>query len=135
MFRWFRSKPECPVEPAAREWIDNRWLWLEGQFGLECLRTARLILPRPEFFPGPYHGTEEDVRRMLDCVCGYMNIDPAVVELSIYEDRNPLYEGQWRQGTAGLYHPEGGKFRIWVELANLDDPLAMVGTMAHELGH
>jgi hypothetical protein len=135
MFGWLRSKPGCPVDPATREWVDTRWAWLEGQFGLERLRKARVVLPRPEFFPDPFHGAEEDARRMLDRACGYMDIDPATVELSLYEDRNPVYEGGWRHGTAGLYHPDGGKFRIWVEVANLADPLALVGTMAHELGH
>ena len=63
MLGWFRSKPECPVSPAAREWIDDRWLWLEGQFGSERLRKTKVILPRPEYFPDAYHGTGEDVRR------------------------------------------------------------------------
>jgi hypothetical protein len=135
MFGWFRSQPECPVDPATREWIDRRWVSLEGQFGRERLRKCRVVLPRPEFFPDPFQGTEEDARRILDRVCAYMDIDPATVEMSLYEDRDPLYEGEWRHGTAGLYHAEGGKFRIWVEVGNLDDPLAMVATMAHELGH
>jgi hypothetical protein len=135
MLRWFRSKPECPVGPEARQWIDTRWGWLEGQFGAERLRRTRVILPHPEFFPDPFHGREEDARRMLDHVCGYMDIDPTTVELSLYEDRNPVYDGEWRHGTAGLYHAEAGKFRIWVEVANLNDPLGMVATMAHELGH
>jgi hypothetical protein len=135
MFDWFFSNSECPVDPAMRQWIDTRWAWLEGQFGTERLRDGCVILPRAEFFPDPFHGTEEDARRMLDRVCDYMDIDPGSIELSLYEDRNPVYEGEWRNGTAGLYHPEAGRFRIWVEVANLEDPLAMVGTLAHELGH
>jgi hypothetical protein len=135
MFGWFRSKAECPVDTATREWIDTRWVWLEGQFGRKRLREARVILPRPEFFPDPFHHTEEDARQMLDRICEYMDIDSASVELSLYEDRNPVYQGEWSHGTSGLYHPDGGKFRIWVEVTNLQDPLAMVGTMAHELGH
>jgi hypothetical protein len=134
MLGWFRSKPECPVDPATREWIDSRWSWLEAQFGLDRLRKACVILPRHEFFPDPFHGTEEDVRLMLDRVCGYMEIEPTSVELSLYEDRNPAYEGQWRQGTAGLYQSEAGRSRVWVEVTNLSDPLALVATMAHALG-
>jgi len=72
---------------------------------------------------------------MLDRVCAYMDIEPAIVELSLYADRNPVFEGRWQQGTAGLYHPEAGKFRVWVEVANLGDPLGLVATLAHELGH
>jgi hypothetical protein len=135
MFGWLRSKSECPVDAATREWIDIRWSWLEEQFGLELLRNASVVLPRPEFFPDPFHGTEEDARRMLDRTCCYMGIDSTTVELSLYEDQNPVYEAGLRQGTAGMYHTDAGKFRVWLEVANLDDPLAMVGTMAHELGH
>ncbi len=135
MFGWFRSKPECPVDPATRQWIDDRWAWLEGQFGPERLRNGRVILPRPEFFPDPFHGSEEDAMQMFDRVCSYMDIDPAIVTLSFYQDRNPVYNGKWPDRTSGLYSPDGTKFRIWVEVANLDDPLAMVATMSHELGH
>lgn len=135
MFNWFRSKPECPVDPATRQWIDDRWDWLQRQFGTERLRNGRVILPRAEFFPEAFDGTHEGARRMLDRVCGYMDIEPGAVELSLYEDRNPAYEGEWRRGTAGLYHAEADRFRIWVEVGNLNDPLAMAGTMAHELGH
>jgi predicted nuclease of restriction endonuclease-like RecB superfamily len=92
MFGWSRSKLECPVDAAMRQWIDGRWQWLEEQFGVERLRTCPVVLPRPEFFPGAYHGSDEDARRMLDQVCEFMGIDPAAVELSLYEDedRNPI---------------------------------------------
>ena len=72
---------------------------------------------------------------MLDRVCDYMEIEPDTVELSLYEDRNPVYEGEWRHGAAGLYHKEADKFRVWVEVSGLNDPMALVGTLAHELGH
>lgn len=47
---------------------------------------------------------------------------------------HPLFEGQW-QGALGTYRAEGDKFLVSVEAANLDDPLALVATMVHELGH
>lgn len=68
-----------------------------------------------------------------------MGIDPRSIMMSLYDGRGPLDDhpmfGGWREGAAGLYQAEGGRFRIWIEGANLDDPLAMVATMAHELGH
>jgi hypothetical protein len=109
--------------------------WLAEEFGWHRLQSAHVVLPTPEFFPDPYAGTPEDAQVMLDRVCGYMDIPPETVELSLYQDRNPVHEGDWRQGTAGLYHEEAGRFRIWVEVSNLGDPLGLVGTMAHELGH
>lgn len=136
---WFRSKPECPIDAATRAWVDSRWLWLESQFGAERVNDVRVILPRPEFFPDAYNGTDEDARIILDRVCQYMDLDPACVEMSIYDDQDPLTDhpmfGGKSQGTAGLYHAEGDKFRIWIEATNLNDPLGMVATMAHELAH
>jgi hypothetical protein len=136
---WFRSKPECPIDAEMRRWVDHRWRWLVGEFGVDRVREARLILPTPEFFPDPYRGTEEDARRVLDRVCGYMGIDPGCIEMSLYDDQSPLADhpmfGGRSQGTAGLYQPEGGRYRIWIEATNLDDPLGMVATVAHEVGH
>jgi len=135
MFGWIRSKPQCPIDAAKREWLDERWNWLEDEFGIERLRETRVILPRPEFFPDPYAGTEQDVRLMLERVCDYMDLDSSTIELSFYQERRPILEEGWRDGTAGLYHRDGDRFRIWVEWSNLRDPLGLVGTLAHELGH
>ena len=71
---------------------------------------------------------------MLGRVCAYMGIDAATIDLILYEDSTPSYEGHWRESTAGLYQAHEGRFRIWIEVSNLDDPLAMVATMSHELG-
>jgi hypothetical protein len=135
MFDWLTDRSGCPVDPATRDWIDRRWAWLEDPFGRDRLLRTRVILPEPEDFPDPFAGSPEDARVMLDRVCGYLGIDPGTVELSVYEDRNPVHGGQWRQGTAGLYHAEAGRFLVGVEASNLDDPLGLVGTLAHELGH
>jgi hypothetical protein len=99
------------------------------------MRSVRVVLPTPEFFPDAYLGTEEDARVIFSRVCDYMGLPSESVELSFYTDRNPVYEGQWQQGTAGLYHEEQGKFWVSVEASNLDDPLGLVGTLAHELAH
>ena len=135
MFGWLRPKAECPIDTTCREWIDRRWKWLEDEFGLERLLSVPVVVPRPQYFPDRYCGTEEDAQRMLGRVCTYMGIDPATIELILYEDNTPSYEGHWRESTAGLYQSHGGRFRIWIEVSNLDDPLAMVATMSHELGH
>ena len=135
MFGWLRLKSECPIDPTSRDWIDRRWKWLENEFGLDRLRCAPVVVPRPQYFPDRYRGTEEDAQRMLGRVCAYMGIDAATIDLILYEDSTPSYEGHWRESTAGLYQSHEGRFRIWIEVSNLDDPLAMVATMSHELGH
>src|SRR5436309_5662449 len=75
----------------------------------------------------------------MERVCGYMGIDPARICLGFYSEEEPdLGEGfrreGYRQGTAGL-HRGGERPEIWIETSRLDDPLALVATLAHELGH
>ena len=135
MLNWLRPKPACPIDPADREWIDARWQWLEGEFGTQRLRQASMILPTAEFFPDPFHGTEEHARRELDRLCGYTSIDPAMVELSFFKDRNPFCIDEGNFWAAGLYDQQGRRFRVCLEEGQLDDPLATITTIAHELGH
>jgi uncharacterized protein YjbI with pentapeptide repeats len=105
--------------------------WLIGQFGIDRLRTADVILPTEDFFPDAYAGSTDDTRVILDRVCDYAGLDPATIQLDFYQDRNPILE----QRTAGWYQAVDGKYAIWVEQSNLHDSLGLVATMAHELAH
>jgi hypothetical protein len=128
MFPSFRSPPQCPVEPAVQQWIDSRMDWLVGQFGIDRLHTVEVILPTKDFFPDDYQPCVDDVRVILDRVCDFVEIDPTSVELHLYEDRNP----HLNRRTAGLYEAVQGKYRIWVEANNLDDPLSATREDNHE---
>jgi hypothetical protein len=79
----FGSKPECPIDPESREWIDRRWRWLVERFGADRARSAVAVLPTPEHFPDDDGNTTASLRRLFDRVCGYMKVDPASVELSV----------------------------------------------------
>jgi hypothetical protein len=127
------SAPECPIDPESKAWIDRRWAWLIRQFGAKTLCSSQVILPTPEFFPDPFDHQEEDLQPMLDRVCGYMDVDPEEIQLLVYEERRPTVGES--EGTAGLYRQVNGVFQIAIELSLLSDPLALVATMAHELGH
>lgn len=136
---WFWPEYVCPVDPETRRWIDGRWDWLQREFGPDRPRKSPVVLATPEFFPDEYDETEDAARRLLDRLCGYMDIDPGRVQLSLYDDQSPmagqpLYAGSWN-GTVGLYLRDGDAFCIGVEWNDLADPLALVATMAHELGH
>lgn len=131
----FKSIPKCPVDPDTRVWVEKRMAWLASEFGRDRLRSAPVVLPTSEFFPDPYDGSDEAVRAILDRVCGYMGVPPESIEFSIYDDKPPIETDGLVRGTVGLYQEEGDNFRIWLESGSLDDPLALVATMAHELGH
>jgi len=130
-----RLMPACPVDHDERQWIDWRMHWLMQEFGHDRLRRAEVVLPTPKFFPDAYDATLEDVRGILDRVCFYLGVDPTTVEVSIYQRANPVRDGEWQRGADGLYVEEDGVFRVAIEERNLNDPLALVATIAHELGH
>jgi hypothetical protein len=131
----FGSKPECPIDPQSREWIERRWGWLVEQFGANRARSAMVVLPTPAHFPDEYARTKESLRRLFVRVCGYMGIDPAAVELSVFEDCNPVHDGLGRLGTTSHYGAEGSGSRVWIEAKILDDPLALVAALARELAN
>ncbi len=138
MFGFFKSS--CPIDVETQEWVDERMDWLGSQFGWERLRNAAVVVPSREFFPDPYAPTEEHLRDLLTLNCGYMDVDPSRVELKLYSDDSPVVEtsttlNQYRDSSAGFYHEQGGIANVWINVNTLDDPAAVVATMAHELGH
>jgi hypothetical protein len=137
MFGWFR--PRCPVEPDQKSWTEQRMAWLTRQFGLERLHDVTVILPTPEYFPDPYAGTRQDAKALFERVCRYMDVDSSRLKLRVVQDDRPDHGpavGETRhQGAAGTYRHVGWKDEISISEALLGDPMALVGTMAHELGH
>ena len=57
MFGWFR--PQCPVDPELKLWIERRMAWLTDRFGWDYLLARPVILPTDEFFPDLYEPTEQ----------------------------------------------------------------------------
>ena len=98
--------------------------WLGEQLGMERLTRCEVILPTDEYFPDAYDATPEAAGRLLDRVCGYMQVNRAEIDLQIHsKDDMP--------GAAGTYEPGV----IHVADARLDDPMALVATLAHELAY
>lgn len=137
MFGWFR--PTCPVDPNAKKWVERRLQWLASEFGLDTFVRRAMILPLEEFFPDAYDASQKSVRVLLDRVCRYMDADPRLVELELFTDCNEVWlvndRGQYLPRTAGLYDERSHKTVIHLETSQLDEPMTLVGTIAHELAH
>lgn len=137
MFGWFR--PQCPVDPVAKQWLEERLEWLACQFGIDVFVRRAVILPNDDFFPDRYDGSEESVRTLLDRVCAYMDVDPNEVDLELFDDPHSLWlvneRGQYLPHAAGLYDAETNRTIIHLESSQIIHPMALVGTMAHEIAH
>lgn len=126
MLRWLLG-PKCPVNVREKVWTDRRMNWLVEQFGIERMLRAEVILPTPDYFPDPYEGTHSDVRRILDRLCEYMQIDPTDIDLEFFTERQ-------HADAVGLY-TAGERLTVSVLETQLADPEALVATLVHELAH
>ncbi len=141
---WFgRRKSECPVAAQGRPWFDASARWLVRAFGEERIRDATVVVPEPLFFPGQYDASKASIERLFVTVCGYMGVDPALIDLDVYaeEDGGALFQrlgltGSFggHAGTAGVYHG-AGRPKILIEASAKRRLPERIATMAHEIGH
>jgi hypothetical protein len=137
MFAWFQ--PTCPCDPAAKAWVEQRLQWLAGQFPSNAFRDRPVVLPTLEFFPDHYDCSEECARGLLNRVCLYMGIDPLRISLEFIEEKPKTYlvneDGRYLPFAAGTCQKGQASFLIHLAEEELDEPMQLVATIAHELAH
>lgn len=138
MLDWL-FRPSCPCDPAAKSWIEERLDWLTGEFDDHAFNGRRIVLPTRDFFPDPYDASEESVRNLLDKVCEYMDAIPDLIELEFVSRAGNLgfvdEDGQAVGDAAGTFQETGRGFLITIDRSGLQNPMELVGTLAHELAH
>ena len=146
--------PKLPISEEDRQWVNEGFRRLEKLLGRRRMLEARVITPTAEDFPDPYTKTAEGVERLFCRVCDYMDVDRDEIEFEIFPDETeelkailPSWRGGGGKRAAGLYihamedrSSEGSDGRpqsavVAIRSSQLKDPLSLVATMAHELGH
>jgi hypothetical protein len=137
---WFT--PKCPVDAETKAWLDEAFGWLVNELGIEALRESEVILPTEAYFPDVFDGSRASIRKMVDRVCGYMDIDPKLVAIRYFENDDitrlhPLAaDGRTGGHAIGTYRMRAdGKHGISLDTAQASNPETLVATIAHELGH
>jgi hypothetical protein len=148
----------CPCDPAAKAWVEQRLGWLAEQFPASAFTGRPVVLPTAEFFPAPYDGSNKAVRILFDQVCEYMDVDSYSVSLEFvaqagklnfvngagqslpdaagtYQSHRHFGDGMFVSGTPGIEPEQTARSLIRLDKADIDDPMALVGTIAHELAH
>ncbi len=137
MVGWFRAT--CPVDPAAKAWIEQRLTWLSKEFDQSAFTGHSLILPTPEFFPDPYDCSKPAAQVLLQRVCNYMGVNSRRIVLKFLSQPDNLLlvneRGASLPQAAGTFGNLGDRYVIRLDTGGLGDPMALVGTMAHELAH
>jgi hypothetical protein len=138
MLRWLFPNA-CPCDSSAKAWVEERLQWLSEEFDDHAFNGRRLVLPTAEFFPDAYDGSRRAVRTMLNRVCEYMDVDPQRVRLRLVSDAGKTWlvnaSGQYLPSAAGTYEEREEGFIIRIDSSQLDNPVDLVGTLAHELAH
>jgi hypothetical protein len=134
---------KLPVNEEEKKWIEQSFLWLLETFGKDVFLKYKTILPDKTFFPDKYDGTEESVDKIVRRVCGYMDINPDLIEVGFLLDGSReagsgLTGDKSHSGAAGLYFansPEGARRKIVLDVSIFKNPTKLVATISHELGH
>jgi hypothetical protein len=144
LFPMFGIRPKLPVSEEDRHWVDDGFNRLAGALGRRRMLQAEVVLPDAEHFPDPYDKSEAAAETMFCRMCDYMNVDRGQIDLEIFSDETdelskmlPYWKGS-HGGCAGLYvhaDDESKKMVVALRQSQVDDPLALVATIAHELGH
>ena len=147
----FGFSPKLPISEEDRQWVDAGFARLEKLLERRRMLEARVITPTAEDFPDPYDKSTATVKRLFFRVCEYMHVDKDEIEFEIFPDETeelrallPSWRGTGGKHAAGLYihamesrdsdeRQEPGI--VAIRSSQLKDPLALVATMAHELGH
>jgi hypothetical protein len=135
-------KAECPVRQAEQAWIDESMEWLVAEFGRERL-LGEVVLPTDDYFPGVYDGSRDDVAAVLDRLCNHMGVDPARVDLEHDDSADDGSEELSAEvlmhtqadGAAGHHRIRGDRSVVSIRTDQARRPMALVATIAHELGH
>ncbi len=137
MWNWFL--PQCPANLRDKVWVERRTQWLASQFGSAPLLEQEMVLPTSDFLPTSFGGSQAEVQSLLEIVSGYMGTDSNRFDLRFFDgDKPPSPREQLRpSNAAGLYFRAEGNQRATIEVATkiLNDPPAVVATLAHEIAH
>lgn len=142
------GKPKPTVTPEDKDWIEEAFLWLEGEYTSDYLKNVRFYEPTKEFFPIDFKGTEQNAEDLTKIICEYMDIKDVQIDLHYFNDKPlELTEGiVTSQNEAGFKHEsknilgtysEKGhrKYSIGIEFGLLKKPTNLIATIAHELSH
>lgn len=135
-------KPSPFLESAEEEWQAEVWRWFLRSFGgLEDFRRSPLVTPTAEFFPATGSSGHARALKIFEHVKRHAGLQEWECELVEQPSRPDLRVGEVmaqvfeQHDPAGTFGVEGNRVVISYEPTQLGDPMALIATFIHELGH
>ena len=141
------SAPQSPLQDHRRQSVESSFQWLTGAFDRQAILDRKVLVPHYSDFPIRYNGDPQTAADTLDIVASQMDIAPATIELTIYDDTiNQLSTGSPTGGKLTVIAeseppadepwPEtnkAGKYPVTLKKSRLQNPELLVATLAREL--
>ncbi|MBA2538329.1 MAG: hypothetical protein H0V17_01735 [Deltaproteobacteria bacterium] len=130
--------------PLEREWL---WAALETLVearGEQMLLTAPILVPDDRCFPDRWTPDSAGVAAIAKRLLGYAGIGHLAVDVEVFVEATEVREVGLDGRAASTTHAgaaawfagiRGNTCYFGAEQSKLDDPLGLVGSMAHEIGH
>lgn len=147
IFNFWKKKDDLPITETDKQWVERSLMFLAEMFGPEYFKSLITVTPEKKYFNRDFTGTEDDVDFILERLISIMHIDSWEIQLMFYSDQPTSFSegivatasdklhGGWRS-SSGEYVDKGlGHKEIWIETGQLNDPISLIATMAHELAH
>jgi len=134
---------ELPA-PLEREWLWSGLEQLIQRRGEDTFLKAPLVIPDDKFFPDRFTPDADGIATLARRLLGYAGLAHLEVSVETYEEEVDVeevgYDGKaskWsHSGTAAWFAGiEGARALFGANTTKLGDPLGLVATMAHEVGH
>ena len=145
-FNWFwKKEKEPPIGVTDKQWIEQSLLSLAEMVTPEYFKSLVTITPEKKYFDRDFTGIEEDVNFILQTVASLMNIKTWEIQLMFFSDIPTRFsegilatpsrnlKNSWTPKTSELIDKGFGTKEIWVELAQLNDPIGLIATISTEL--
>ncbi|REJ72765.1 MAG: hypothetical protein DWQ34_10225 [Planctomycetota bacterium] len=124
MFGWFRPRP--PLETFEQAWVERHMRWLAGQFTVDRIRRADILLPTDESLPPGPPENHDEVRKWLNLIAARLDLDASSIKLEVVDEAA-------MPGASGQYVQNERLIRINETV--LAEPPQLIAVLAHELAH
>jgi hypothetical protein len=137
----FGFKPRLLLNVEEREWLNAAFDDLVRLLGADRILKSRVVVPSDTDFPDPYDASHQAARTMFERVAEYMGVDPVRLHLEIVPDEHAAlrevmpYWKDHSKKAAGFYQKAEEEIVIGLDEKQLEEPVAMVATLAHEFAH
>lgn len=132
-----------PLEQNEREWLIERTAELIATAGWQRYVQAPLLLPDQRSFPDRWTPDLAGLRRLALRLLAYAGLEQLDVQIEVFEgeratelDAHGLERVNAHQGAVAWFAGiDDGVCLFGCDVGQLDDPIGVVGAMAHEVAH